>query len=114
MAGEWVFSLITIFTFMRFIFICILAVFPVFAQDSAKNQVFADTITVYTHRIIADSVTIEALNKTEEFYNSAFSRILAVITIFLAFGTVGFTYFNSKQAKNIRDELNFEQFIILR
>jgi hypothetical protein len=38
------------------------------------------------YRIISDSVTIEALTKSQEFYNTAFNNIMTLLTIVVTFG----------------------------
>jgi uncharacterized membrane protein YqjE len=48
-------------------------------EDSVLVITAIDTI----HRVIADSVTVEALTKSQEFYSAAFDKILAVLGIFL-------------------------------
>jgi len=63
------------------------------------------------HRVIADSVTLEALNKSQEFYSSAFSCFVAVVSI-LALFLIAFTViavaFNFKSAEKAKNEIKNE------
>ncbi|MCL2283233.1 MAG: hypothetical protein FWC26_07945 [Fibromonadales bacterium] len=48
-------------------------------EDSIASATIVDTV----HRFIADSVTLEVLKNSQEFYSSAFDKILIVLSIFV-------------------------------
>jgi len=76
-------------------------------EDSILVVTVIDTI----HRVIADSVTIEALKNSQEFYSSAYSNFVVVVSI-LVIVLIAFTViavaFNFKSAEKTSKE--FEKF----
>jgi len=80
-------------------------------EDSVLVVTVIDTI----HRVIADSVTAEALKKSQEFYSEAFATIqnsfsvfvneVEVIILLLGLFTGFLSFLNFKSVKNSKEEL---------
>jgi predicted PurR-regulated permease PerM len=73
-----------------------------------ESCILCAKVTDTLHRVITDSVTIKALEKSQEFYSSSYNHLLGVIGIFLALITIIFTYYNFKYIKNLKEKLKKE------
>ena len=68
-------------------------------SEPAEKPIVYDTITI--HRIISDSVTIEALKNSQEFYSNSFYYLLSILAITIAI--LGFL--NTRTEKNLGQEV---------
>lgn len=65
------------------------------------------TVIDTIHRVIADSVTLEALKNSQLFYNDAYGNLLGIAGLLLAiiiFATAGLGYINQSHAKKVLAE----------
>jgi len=70
-----------------------------------EDSIFCATVIDVTHRVITDSVTIKALEKSQEFYSSSYNHLLSIIGIFLVLIAIGLGYFNFKHIKDLKRKL---------